>query len=183
MNLRPPRPERGDLSSESRDFVDVHLDCMRSFHFVHVPAAATSADPGGPGPRRLNRIDRARVRASDPHNRVDGLNIGRIPLTRHAAWSAKFSPQQITQTRARVEHVFGAQVTAPGGLASCRRAPRLACSRMRMESAQMSGNGRHAKRKALTCHLVRCEHIGVNRGLKCRRQDNVACGELQRFGE
>ncbi len=97
MNLRPPRPERGDLSSESRDFVDVHLDCMRSFHFVHVPATATSADPGGPGPRRLNRIDRARVRASDPHNRVDGLKIGRIPLTRHAAWSAKFSPQQITQ--------------------------------------------------------------------------------------
>ena len=88
------------------------------------------------------------------------------------------------KTRARVEHVFGAQVPrGVTGLASCRRAPRLACSRMRMESAQMSGNGRHAKRKALTCHLVRCEHIGVNRGLKCRWQDNVARGELQRFGE
>jgi hypothetical protein len=92
---------------------------------------------------------------------------------------------KITAKLARVEHVFGAQVTAAGsriGIVQA-RAPRLACSRMRMESAQMSGNGRHAKRKALTCHLVRCEHIGVNRGLKCRRQDNVARGELQRFGE
>ena len=41
-------------------------------------------------PRRLNRIDRVRVRASDPRNRADGLKIGRIPLTCHAAWSAKF---------------------------------------------------------------------------------------------
>jgi hypothetical protein len=30
------------------------------------------------------------VRASDPRNRADGLKIGRISLTRHAAWSAKF---------------------------------------------------------------------------------------------
>ena len=30
------------------------------------------------------------VRASDPHNRADGLKIGRIPLTHHEAWSAKF---------------------------------------------------------------------------------------------
>jgi len=41
-------------------------------------------------PRRLIRIDHVRVRASDPRNRADGLKIGRIPLTRHAAWSAKF---------------------------------------------------------------------------------------------
>ena len=41
-------------------------------------------------PRLLIRIDRARVRASDPRNRADGLKIGRIPLTRHAVWSAKF---------------------------------------------------------------------------------------------
>jgi hypothetical protein len=39
--------------------------------------------------RRI-RIDFVRVRASDPRNRADGLKIGRIPLTRHAAWSAKF---------------------------------------------------------------------------------------------
>ena len=25
-----------------------------------------------------------------PRNRADGLKIDRIPLTRHAAWSAKF---------------------------------------------------------------------------------------------
>jgi hypothetical protein len=41
-------------------------------------------------PRRLIRIDHVRVRASDPRNRADGLKIGRIPLTRHAACSAKF---------------------------------------------------------------------------------------------
>ena len=33
--LRPPRPERGDLSSGSRNFVDFHLDCPRSFHLIH----------------------------------------------------------------------------------------------------------------------------------------------------
>jgi hypothetical protein len=30
------------------------------------------------------------VRVSDPRNRADGLKIDRIPLTRLAAWSAKF---------------------------------------------------------------------------------------------
>jgi hypothetical protein len=39
-------------------------------------------------PRRI-RIDHVRVRASDPRNRADGLKIGRIPLTRHAAERAR----------------------------------------------------------------------------------------------
>src|SRR5262249_11731780 len=47
QGLRPPRPERGDLSSYG----------SASF---------------------------------DPRNRADGLKIGRIPLTRHAVWRAKF---------------------------------------------------------------------------------------------
>jgi hypothetical protein len=30
------------------------------------------------------------LETSYPRNRADGLKIDRIPLTRHAAWSAKF---------------------------------------------------------------------------------------------
>ena len=41
--------------------------------------------------QRLIRIDRAPSRELQiPRNRADDLKIGRIPLTRHAAWSAKF---------------------------------------------------------------------------------------------
>jgi hypothetical protein len=89
------------------------------------------------------------------------------------------------KTRARVEHMFGAQVTAPGngiGIVQARAKIGLQPHEDGVRS-NVSGNGRHAKRKALICHLMRCEHIGVNRGLKCRRQDNVARGELQRLGE
>jgi hypothetical protein len=46
--------------------------------------------PAKPHQGVLIRIDRARVRASDPRNRAGGLKIGRIPLTHHAVWSAKF---------------------------------------------------------------------------------------------
>jgi hypothetical protein len=88
LNLRPHVPNEEGYHST----LETHLDCPRRFilfTLLRTLVVATRAELGGAGnPRRLIRIDRARVRAS--RNRADGLKIDRIPLTRHAAWSAKF---------------------------------------------------------------------------------------------